>query len=199
MTSLPSVKSRPSQPVTPARAPPAGYVSLSGIRSLPSSSARRRPTITARADTRRRLSCRTRSPRPTSTRSAPSATHRNRAGAGPRPARASRATTAPRRASSSAARISPSMWRDSRRAAHRTRKTGRSEGEMDEQPVGDRGPRCHQPGRRTDGVPDDHRRGAEAAASIVGQLRVAANAGEPLNPEIMRWFEKHVGFPVHGQ
>ena len=41
--------------------------------------------------------------------------------------------------------------------------------------------------------------GAEALAPIVGQLRVAASAGEPLNPEIMRWFDEHVSCPVDDQ
>ena len=41
--------------------------------------------------------------------------------------------------------------------------------------------------------------GAEAVAPIVGQLRVAASAGEPLNPEIMRWFDEHVACPVYDQ
>jgi acetyl-CoA synthetase len=41
--------------------------------------------------------------------------------------------------------------------------------------------------------------GADAAAPIVGQLRVAASAGEPLNPEIMRWFDEHVACPVYDQ
>ena len=39
--------------------------------------------------------------------------------------------------------------------------------------------------------------GADAAAPVVGQLRVAASAGEPLNPEIMRWFGEHVACPVY--
>lgn len=41
--------------------------------------------------------------------------------------------------------------------------------------------------------------GGEAVAPIVGQLRVAASAGEPLNPEIMRWFDEHVACPVYDQ
>lgn len=41
--------------------------------------------------------------------------------------------------------------------------------------------------------------GADAIASIVGQVRVAASAGEPLNPEIMRWFDEHASCPVHDQ
>ncbi|MEM7252387.1 MAG: AMP-binding protein [Pseudomonadota bacterium] len=30
-------------------------------------------------------------------------------------------------------------------------------------------------------------------------LRIASSAGEPLNPEVMRWFEQHVGCPLHDQ
>ncbi len=41
--------------------------------------------------------------------------------------------------------------------------------------------------------------GAQALEPIVGQLRVAASAGEPLNPEIVRWFDEHVDCPVHDQ
>jgi acetyl-CoA synthetase len=41
--------------------------------------------------------------------------------------------------------------------------------------------------------------GAQAVEPIVGQLRVAASAGEPLNPEIMRWFDEHVDCPVYDQ
>jgi len=41
--------------------------------------------------------------------------------------------------------------------------------------------------------------GAETVAPIAGQLRVAASAGEPLNPEIMRWFDEHLGCPVYDQ
>ena len=41
--------------------------------------------------------------------------------------------------------------------------------------------------------------GPEAAAPMVGRLRVAASAGEPLNPAIMRWFAEHVECPVHDQ
>ncbi|HEX9373058.1 MAG TPA: AMP-binding protein [Roseiflexaceae bacterium] len=35
--------------------------------------------------------------------------------------------------------------------------------------------------------------GAERASTIKGQLRVANSAGEPLNPEVIRWFEQNVG------
>jgi len=41
--------------------------------------------------------------------------------------------------------------------------------------------------------------GQAAVEPIVGQLRVAASAGEPLNPEIMRWFDEHVECPVYDQ
>ena len=41
--------------------------------------------------------------------------------------------------------------------------------------------------------------GVEAVAPIVGQLRVASSAGEPLNPEIMRWFGQHLDCPVYDQ
>jgi acetyl-CoA synthetase len=41
--------------------------------------------------------------------------------------------------------------------------------------------------------------GEEPARAIRGQLRVANSAGEPLNPEVIRWFEEHVGCPIHDQ
>ena len=41
--------------------------------------------------------------------------------------------------------------------------------------------------------------GSEAARQIKGQLRVANSAGEPLNPEVMRWFEHHVGCSIYDQ
>ena len=41
--------------------------------------------------------------------------------------------------------------------------------------------------------------GEEAAHSIAGQLRVANSAGEPLNPEVIRWFEQHVGCSIYDQ
>jgi acetyl-CoA synthetase len=41
--------------------------------------------------------------------------------------------------------------------------------------------------------------GADKVAPISGRLRVASSAGEPLNPEIMRWFDEHLGCPVHDQ
>ncbi|MEO6920438.1 MAG: AMP-binding protein [Collimonas sp.] len=34
--------------------------------------------------------------------------------------------------------------------------------------------------------------GAEAAAPIKGQLRAVSSAGEPLNPEVIRWFHEHL-------
>ncbi|CAN7656998.1 acyl-CoA synthetase [Mesorhizobium sp. LjNodule214] len=39
--------------------------------------------------------------------------------------------------------------------------------------------------------------GAEAAARIKGCLRVASSAGEPLNPEVIRWFDAHLATPIH--
>lgn len=41
--------------------------------------------------------------------------------------------------------------------------------------------------------------GPEAVSSISGQLRVVSSAGEPLNPEIMRWFDEHLNCPVFDQ
>lgn len=41
--------------------------------------------------------------------------------------------------------------------------------------------------------------GPEAAASIKGQLRVVASAGEPLNPEVIRWFREHLDTPIADQ
>lgn len=44
--------------------------------------------------------------------------------------------------------------------------------------------------------------GPDAAAPLKRHLRVASSAGEPLNPEVMRWFEQHVGcslFDQYGQ
>ena len=41
--------------------------------------------------------------------------------------------------------------------------------------------------------------GAEAARPIKGKLRVANSAGEPLNPEVIRWFEEHVGCSIYDQ
>lgn len=39
--------------------------------------------------------------------------------------------------------------------------------------------------------------GPEMAAPIKGQLRVVSSAGEPLNPEVIRWFETHLAAPIH--
>lgn len=39
--------------------------------------------------------------------------------------------------------------------------------------------------------------GAEAAKPLKGKLRVVSSAGEPLNPEIIRWFEAHLAAPIH--
>ncbi|GAC1501231.1 MAG: acyl-CoA synthetase [Ktedonobacteraceae bacterium] len=41
--------------------------------------------------------------------------------------------------------------------------------------------------------------GTEMAQRIKGQLRVANSAGEPLNPEVIRWFEQHVGCSIYDQ
>jgi acetyl-CoA synthetase len=41
--------------------------------------------------------------------------------------------------------------------------------------------------------------GEEPARQIRGQLRVANSVGEPLNPEVIRWFEEHVGCSIHDQ
>lgn len=39
--------------------------------------------------------------------------------------------------------------------------------------------------------------GPEAAAAVKGRLRVVSSAGEPLNPEVIRWFAEHLGAPIH--
>lgn len=39
--------------------------------------------------------------------------------------------------------------------------------------------------------------GPEAAAQVKGQLRVVSSAGEPLNPEVIRWFAEHLAAPIH--
>jgi acetyl-CoA synthetase len=39
--------------------------------------------------------------------------------------------------------------------------------------------------------------GAEAAACVKGQLRAVSSAGEPLNPEVIRWFAEHLAAPIH--
>ena len=44
--------------------------------------------------------------------------------------------------------------------------------------------------------------GPDAAKPLAKHLRVASSAGEPLNPEVMRWFKQHVGcdlFDQYGQ
>jgi acetyl-CoA synthetase len=39
--------------------------------------------------------------------------------------------------------------------------------------------------------------GPEAAQSVKGQLRVVSSAGEPLNPEVIRWFAEHLAAPIY--
>lgn len=39
--------------------------------------------------------------------------------------------------------------------------------------------------------------GEAAAAPIKGRLRVVSSAGEPLNPEVIRWFDKALGVVIH--
>ncbi|MES0134408.1 acyl-CoA synthetase [Mesorhizobium sp. M0016] len=39
--------------------------------------------------------------------------------------------------------------------------------------------------------------GAEAAARVKGRLRVVSSAGEPLNPEVIRWFDANLAAPIH--
>ncbi len=39
--------------------------------------------------------------------------------------------------------------------------------------------------------------GPQAASAVKGQLRVVSSAGEPLNPEVIRWFGEHLGAPIH--
>ena len=39
--------------------------------------------------------------------------------------------------------------------------------------------------------------GAEAAADVKGQLRAVSSAGEPLNPEVIRWFAANLNVPIH--
>lgn len=41
--------------------------------------------------------------------------------------------------------------------------------------------------------------GPDAVAPLRGLLRVASSAGEPLNPEVIRWFERHLGVTLHDQ
>ncbi|KAA5601820.1 acyl-CoA synthetase [Blastochloris sulfoviridis] len=38
--------------------------------------------------------------------------------------------------------------------------------------------------------------GPEAAAGVKGQLRAVSSAGEPLNPEVIRWFAEHLAAPI---
>jgi acetyl-CoA synthetase len=38
--------------------------------------------------------------------------------------------------------------------------------------------------------------GADAAAAVRGKLRTVSSAGEPLNPEIIRWFAEHLDAPI---
>ncbi|AKA24545.1 AMP-binding protein [Pseudomonas chlororaphis] len=39
--------------------------------------------------------------------------------------------------------------------------------------------------------------GDEFARSIKGRLRIVSSAGEPLNPEVIRWFADHLGVVIH--
>lgn len=39
--------------------------------------------------------------------------------------------------------------------------------------------------------------GPEAAAGARGRLRAVSSAGEPLNPEVINWFRKHLDAPIH--
>jgi acetyl-CoA synthetase len=39
--------------------------------------------------------------------------------------------------------------------------------------------------------------GAEAASGVKNQLRAVSSAGEPLNPEVIRWFAEHLAAPIH--
>jgi acetyl-CoA synthetase len=39
--------------------------------------------------------------------------------------------------------------------------------------------------------------GPEAAAKVKGQLRAVSSAGEPLNPEVIRWFDEHLAAPIN--
>jgi acetyl-CoA synthetase len=39
--------------------------------------------------------------------------------------------------------------------------------------------------------------GAQAAAPVKGQLRAVSSAGEPLNPEVIRWFDQALGTVIH--
>jgi len=39
--------------------------------------------------------------------------------------------------------------------------------------------------------------GPDAAAGVKKQLRAVSSAGEPLNPEVIRWFAEHLEAPIH--
>lgn len=39
--------------------------------------------------------------------------------------------------------------------------------------------------------------GAEFVAPLKGRLRVVSSAGEPLNPEVIRWFDANLSAPIH--
>jgi len=39
--------------------------------------------------------------------------------------------------------------------------------------------------------------GQDAAVSTKGKLRVVSSAGEPLNPEVIRWFREHLACPIY--
>jgi acetyl-CoA synthetase len=39
--------------------------------------------------------------------------------------------------------------------------------------------------------------GPEALLPIKAGLRAVSSAGEPLNPEVIRWFDEHLGAPIH--
>jgi len=39
--------------------------------------------------------------------------------------------------------------------------------------------------------------GPEAASAVAGKLRVVSSAGEPLNPEVIRWFAEHLRCTIH--
>ncbi|MBS7456239.1 AMP-binding protein [Coralloluteibacterium stylophorae] len=39
--------------------------------------------------------------------------------------------------------------------------------------------------------------GPQAAAAVKGRLRAVSSAGEPLNPEVIRWFAEHLDVTVH--
>jgi len=41
--------------------------------------------------------------------------------------------------------------------------------------------------------------GDAVAEPLAGRLRVASSAGEPLNPEVMRWFDEQIGVPLYDQ